>query len=252
MSFPGQASKQADCAVATSPAEDPGSPKQTGQPSAKRTSIGQVMMTIALVAVNLAILRATPMEIVTFPSAWVMLGTIDFVVLWKLILKRSFRAFHYTFMIVFVIAYFVTAVLVTTERLHPLGLLVRVYQQIAGEHANVISPGYTWEGEVWFVGFLSFSLAWALGLGAAWLERRRNWDIAAFFRGALVGFGTAALLLTLADVAASGGIVSPARLSVRLVLMGVCMTVGGRMGLSRMKSNMSGGENHGGHAGACP
>jgi hypothetical protein len=220
--------------------------------SAKRASIGQVMMVVALVAVNLAILRATPMEIVTFPSVWVVLGTIAFLVLWKLILKRPFRAFHYTFTIVFVIAYFETAFFVTRERFHPLGLLVRAYQQLAGEHADGISPGHLWTGEVWFAGFLSFSLACALGLGAAWLERRRNWDIAAFFRGALVGVGTAALLLTLADVAASGGIVSPAQPSVRLVLLDVCIIVGGRLGLSRLKSSTSDREGRSGNSEVSP
>ena len=137
-----------------------------------------------------------------------------------------------TFMIVFVIAYFVMANFVATERLHPLGLLVRVYQQLAGEETNRIAlAGFLRFGEIWMAAFLSFILAWALGLGAAWLERRRNWDIAAFFRGALVGFGTAAVLLTVADVAARGGIVSFARLSVRLVLLGVCMIVGGQDGV---------------------
>jgi hypothetical protein len=49
--------------------------------SARRAAIAQVMMVIALTAVSLAIVRVTPMEIVTFPSIWVVLGTIDFVIL---------------------------------------------------------------------------------------------------------------------------------------------------------------------------
>jgi hypothetical protein len=36
--------------------------------SAKRASIGQVMMVVALAAVNLAVVRAAPLEIVTFPT----------------------------------------------------------------------------------------------------------------------------------------------------------------------------------------
>jgi hypothetical protein len=203
--------------------------------SAKRASIGQVMMVVALTAVNLAILRATPLEIVTFPSVWVVLGMIAFVVLWKLILKRSFRAFHYTFMIVFVIAYFVMALLVTTERLNPLGLLVRGYQQLAGEHVNVISPGYLWEGEIWFAAFLSFSLAWAFGLGAAWLERRRDWDIAAFFRGSLVGLAIAILLATIGH-AIWGGEEQPSVLIGDRLILAVSLILGGMLGLSRLKS----------------
>jgi hypothetical protein len=71
--------------------------------SARRAAIAQVMMVIALTAVSLAIVRVTPMEIVTFPSIWVVLGTIDFVILWKLILSRSLRGFHYEFLIIVVI-----------------------------------------------------------------------------------------------------------------------------------------------------
>ncbi|MGO9470527.1 MAG: hypothetical protein ACLQVF_41070 [Isosphaeraceae bacterium] len=84
--------------------------------SAKRVSIGQVMMAIALAAVNLAVIRVTPWELVMYPAVWVLLGCIDFVIVWKLILRRSLRAFHYTFLIVFFIAFFVMANFVATER----------------------------------------------------------------------------------------------------------------------------------------
>jgi hypothetical protein len=211
--------------------------------SAKRASIAQVMMVVALVAVNLAVIRAMPLEIVTFPSLWVLFGSIDFLIFWKLILKRSLRAFHYTFLIVFVVAFFVLAFFVTTERLHPLGLLVRWYQQLTGEKTNGISLlGFLRIGEVWMAGFLSFALACATGLVAACLERRRDWDIAAFCRGALVGFGIANLLAII-DGAVWGWVVeSPARMIGHLVIEGFCVIVGGLMGLSRLKSSTLGGE----------
>ncbi len=147
-----------------------------------RGSIAQIMMAIALVAVNLALVRTAPQGVVMYPTLWIFLGSIDFVIVWKLILKRTLRAFHYTFLIVFVVAFVVTANLVATERLHPLGLVVGWYQQLAGENTIRISPGYVGIGEFWMTSFLTFMLAWAIGSVAAWLERRRDWDIAAFWR----------------------------------------------------------------------
>ena len=157
--------------------------------SAKRASIAQVMTVVALAAVNLAVMRVMPLEVVTYPTIWVLLGSIDFVFFWKVIVKRPLRAFHYTFLIVFIIAYIVMANLVATERLHSLGLLVRWYQQLAGAKTIHISPAFLWIGELWMACFLTFALACAIGLVAAWLESRRGWDIAAFCAGRLLGMG---------------------------------------------------------------
>jgi hypothetical protein len=226
--------------VTTSPAEDSGSFQGHRFMSTKRASIAQVMMIVALAAVNLAIAHATPWEIVTYPSLWVVMGLLDFLVVWKLILRRSFRAFHYTFQIVFVIAFFVMANLVATERLSPLGLLVRWYQHLSAEKTNSISLlGFVRIGEFWAVGFISFALAWAVGWVAAWLERRRDWDIAAFWRGALIGFLIAGLLATIDDMA-SGGLpleTYSIRWTGRMVLLGAGMILGGWMGLSWLKSS---------------
>jgi hypothetical protein len=126
--------------------------------SAKRVSIGQVMMVVALAAVNLAVARAMPLEVVIYPPLWVLMGSIDFLIIWKLILTRSLRAFHYTFLIVFVIAFFVMAL---------------VYE-------------------------------------AAW----------------------------------GGAQPSPVQLIARMVVLGVCLILGGLMGLSRLKSNKRGREGH--------
>ena len=210
--------------------------------SGNRVSIGQMMMVVALAAVNLAVTRAA-LGVDIYPQVLlVLLGSIDFLIIWKLILNRSLRAFHYTFLIVFVIAFFVMANFVATERLHPLGLLVRWYQHFTGEKTTSISLGFLETGEFWMACFLSFTLANAIGLAAAWLERRRGWDIAAFLRGALVGFGIANVL-ALIDGAAWGWVVeSRSRLIGRLVLLGVCLLLGGLMGLSRLKSNTPGRE----------
>ena len=64
-------------------------------------------------------------------AIWVVMGILDFLIVWKLILRRSLQAFHYTFLIVLFVSFFVLATLVATERLHPLGLLVRWYQHLS-------------------------------------------------------------------------------------------------------------------------
>jgi hypothetical protein len=212
--------------------------------SAKRTSIAQVMIVVAIVAVNLGLLRVTPVEIATYPTIWVLLGTIDFVVIWKIVLTRALRAFHYTFLIVFVIAYLVLANSAAMERIHPLGLLVRWYQQLAGEKTNLISLGWLRIGEIWMACFLSLALACAIGSVAAWLETRRSWDIAAFFRGAIVGLGIVMVLATIDDAVWGSVADSPARLIGRWVLLGACLILGGLMGLSRMKSSRPDLESH--------
>jgi hypothetical protein len=198
------------------------------------------MMVVALAAVNLAIARASPWEIVVFPSLWVMMGILDFVIVWKLIARRTFRAFQYTFMIVFVVAFFVMANLVAIERLHPLGLPIRWYQQLSGVKIDRIGLlGFIEIGEFWTVGFISFALAWAVGWVAAWLERRRQWDIAAFWRGALIGLLTAGLVATIDDATRGWQPLETysTRWAGRMVLLGAGLILGGRMGLSRLKSN---------------
>jgi hypothetical protein len=212
--------------------------------SGKRVSIGQVMMVVALAAVNLAMIRVTPLGVVMYPTVWVLLGCIDFLIVWKLILRRSLRAFHYTFLIVFVIAFVVMANFLATERLHPLGLLVRWYQHLAAEKTNSIARGFLWIGEFWMASALSLALGCAVGWVAAWLERRRDWDIAAFFRGALVGFGVFTLLALILDAAWGGAQPSPVQLIGRLGVMGVCLILGGLMGLSKLQSNRTGRESH--------
>ena len=207
-----------------------------------RITIGQVMTLVALAALNLAVARATPWEIVIYPTLWAFLGTIDFVVLWKVVLRRPLRAFQYTCLTVFIVAYLVTVNLVATERFHPLGPLIRWYQQHAAEGANTISIplGYVMIGEVWAVCFLSLALACAIGTVAAWMEKRHGWDIAAFFRGSLVGFGVFNLLAMIEGAIWGWEVESRGRLIGRLVVLGACWLMGGLMGLSRLRSNLRG------------
>jgi hypothetical protein len=128
--------------------------------SANRASIGQVTMVVAIAAVNLAILRPTPREFVTYPTLWVLLGAIDLVIFWKLVGKRSLQAFHYPFLIVFVIAFVVMANFAATGRLQPLGLLVGWYQQLSGGNTIPLSRGMTWISLTKFNGWGRFHSRW--------------------------------------------------------------------------------------------
>ena len=99
------------------------------------------------------------------------------------------------------------------------------------------SSGYFWLAECWMSCFLSLVLAYAIGAVASWSERRRGWDIAAFFRGAFIGFGIFIPLALVADAASDGMQPSSARLIGRLVVLAICLIVGGWLGVSRLKSS---------------
>src|SRR5947209_3059318 len=105
------------------------SPKPVEAPAMRlprvRLTIGQVMMVVALVAFNLAVASATPQQVATLPFLWgYLVGPVDFVVLWKLILKRPLQASHYTCLIVFLVSFAVLANLVATGRLRLMSALV--------------------------------------------------------------------------------------------------------------------------------
>jgi hypothetical protein len=204
---------------------------------AKWVTIGQVMMFVALVAVSLAIVRAAPWEeVVIYPPFWVVLGCLDFVIVWKLILNRPLRAYHYTVLVFFVVPFFAMANFVATERFHPLGFVIRCYQYLRGEDANTTSLGFLPIGEFWMACMMSYVFADPVGRIAARFEKRRGWDIAAFFRGALAGFGIANLLAIIEGAIWGFGEFSSIRLIANMVLLSVCVIVGGVTGLSKLKS----------------
>jgi hypothetical protein len=207
--------------------------------SGKRVSIAQVMMVVALAGLNLAVVRATPVEIVTFPTLWVAMGILDFLVIWKLILRRSLGAFHYSFLFILMITFIILANLVASEYLHPLRPLDRWYQQFSEKPRNMRSiAGLMNICEFWAVACLSVELAGVAGSAAAWLERRRGWDIAAFWRGALGGFFAAGLLVTVDDAACGWKPLETfsVRWIARMVAVGVGLILGGLIGLSKLKS----------------
>ncbi len=201
----------------------------------KRFTIRQVMILIALAGVSLAVLRTVPFDFLTFPAIWILVGTLDFVIARKLILERPFKAFHYTAIVVLIVLFIVLANLAATGLIHPLGLIVRWYQQVSGEGMNRMSlAGYLRVGEIWTVALLSLVLALSVGWVAAWLERRLSWDIAAFWRGAFVGLMIAGVLATIYDVAHPEP--GHVHLAARLIVIGALAISGGLLGLKWLRS----------------
>jgi hypothetical protein len=219
-----------------SPGDNRPSVKVTLALPARRASIAQVMSVIALVALNLALVRSVPADVLGYPTIWVFLALIDFVIFWKPILRRLFRAFHYTFFFSFVVVYIVMANAVAIERIHLLSHLVRWYQHVSEANAISISPGFLHIGEVWMACALSFALAIGIGIVAAWLERRLDWDIAAFWRVAFLGLGVFTVVSIAFELVWGGGELSSSQRIVNLLLMTICTLLGGRMGLSRLRS----------------
>jgi hypothetical protein len=213
----------------------------------KRFSIGQVMLFIALASVNLTVARAVPPEIYRYPTIWVMVEILDFVFVWKLLLRQDFQAFQYTFLIVLFFSYIVFVNLVATERIQPLLPLVRWYKQLVNEPFDFRSlAGLIYMAEIWSTAISGAVLACAVGLLARWLERRRGWDIAAFWRGALIGLLIACLVATIDEWANRWAPVetySPRWIG-RMLLMAVGVILGGLFGLSNLKSTGPGLNRH--------
>ena len=197
-------------------------------------TIGQVMTLVVLVALDLTVVAATPQQVVIYPFLWLYLGLIDFLVLWKLILRRPLRASHYTCLIVSFVASVVLANLLAAGRLRLLSPLV-LWLQHRAEGITGVPPRPLLVGEFWVACLGSLTLGCTLGWAAARLERLRGWDIAAFFRGALLGLVVSCVVMSVVG-AVWGWEISRARLIGGRVFLGVCLIVGGLMGLSKLKS----------------
>jgi hypothetical protein len=197
-------------------------------------SIGRLMKVVALVALNLTLVRAVPPEM-RFAGHWFLLGVLDFLILWKGILRRPLRAFHYTFLIVFVVGFIVLSNQVAMNRLHLIGPIAGWYRHVTGQSST--RPALTDFDEFWAAGALALAVAWAAGLLASRLGRGRGWDVAAFLRGALVGFGLFGLIATVHHAAAGPSEPTTPTVAVSLGLLGVSVVVGGLVGLRRLKSS---------------
>ncbi|SIN68105.1 hypothetical protein SAMN05444166_0056 [Singulisphaera sp. GP187] len=162
----------------------------------KGVTLGKLMKITALVALDLAILRAVSSGagLLLSPVVWFPLAALNYVVVWKIILGRPFQAFHYTFFVVYITSYIALGISSDGLSLHIVGTLVRWYRGMTGDQrGSILFNELVFIAEMWATCFLSILPAWATGLLAAQFERRRSWGIAAFIRGALIGYGVAML-----------------------------------------------------------
>src|SRR5262249_2407715 len=154
----------------------------------------------ALCALNLALLQALPRETLLIPTLWIFLAIPDFVVVWKLIHRRECRAFHYSFLIVLRPTFIILSNLTARESLQIFHTLVGQFGGVGLDpRRNTVLFEAVHFGDFWLDAALAAILAWAAGMLADWLERRRGWDIAAFWRGALLGLSGGFLIATIDD-----------------------------------------------------
>ena len=53
----------------------------------KTSSLARVMIVVAVVAVNLALLRAAPIQMIVSPFPWILLGVVNFFLIRKCVLR---------------------------------------------------------------------------------------------------------------------------------------------------------------------
>jgi hypothetical protein len=204
-----------------------------------RISLSQMMIIIALFALNLALLKILPRDSLLIPTFWILLAVPNFVIIWKLLLRRECRAFHYTFFVVLLPVFAILANLTARESLQILHILVGRFGGIVLDpRRNMQLYEVVHFGEFWLDATLAVLLAWSAGMLAAWLERRRGWDIAAFWRGALIGLLSVCVVATIDDGYFREGQPPQGTLQIasRWTLVASFMIVGGALGLSRLRS----------------
>jgi hypothetical protein len=181
-----------------------------------------LMKLVALIALDLAFLRLQPF-LPQSPLQLFALVMLDIVIIQYFILGRRLGAFHYTFLIVGLVA---------SLALHTLcfnGLYHR------------ITRNPTWVGNVGIAdrcvtSILGLLLAWAAGLWAARLVRsweprpdRTCWRIASFLQGALIGLGVfTVIVVTLNYSGQAPALLSPGQYVCLLGLgLAICPILGG-------------------------
>lgn len=199
-----------------------------------RSGLGRAMGAVVLVAVGLALLRGVePMILGAYGPLLAML-------LWLLyesvVRRRRLEGFHYAAAVVTVPAAGFLATQVAMDRFRPLGPLVRAWQWTTGDMG--VGSGFAWHAgaaEFAIGGLLSVLLGLTAGLAVRRLEQSRGWDLAPFFRGAIVGsFLSVPLLAVLFDMGPPpvGESFHPDRLA-RLAVLAAGFLLGGLAGTVR-------------------
>ncbi len=137
-----------------------------------RRGIGRVMAAVALAAIGLALTRRmNPMDLGAF-------GPLVAILLWLfytgLVERRRLEGFHYATAVVTVLASGFLARQIALDNFRPLGPIAKG-SQVAALVEHLIGAA------------LSLGLGLAAGIAVRRLEQARGWDLAPFFRGAIVG-----------------------------------------------------------------
>ena len=174
--------------------------------SVGRVSIGILMKLTAIIAVNLALIRAVP-DLLLFqaPPFLFLIVVLDLALIQALAFGRPLRTFYFTFLIVGIVSTGVVTALCTRDvrpprlSLHILETAIQHYRAVRGE-SQAISPyiEYPWltAAERCVTSMLALCPALvAAVLASRWMHRRckrlniRGQIVAAFLQGALVGVG---------------------------------------------------------------
>jgi hypothetical protein len=181
-----------------------------------------LMKLVALIALDLAFLRVQPF-LPQSPLQLFALVMLDLVIIQYFILGRRLGAFHYTFLIVGLVA---------SLALHTLcsnGLYHRITR-------NPTWVGYVGIADRCITSILGLLLAWTAGLWAARLVRSReprpdrlSRRIASFFQGALIGLGVfTVIVVTLNYLGKTPALLSPGQFVSLLGLgLAICPLLGG-------------------------
>jgi hypothetical protein len=174
--------------------------------SSQGVTLSLLMKLVALIALDQFFLRVHP-SLPRFPIQLFALVTLDLVAIQYLILSRRLVAFHYTFLIVGLVASMALHTL-SLNSLQVLETLIGLCQQITGT-PTWIRPslvGYLAIADQYMTSTLVLLLAWAAGLWVSRQATRRQPSpgracrlITSFFHGVLIGFGVFTLLLITID-----------------------------------------------------
>jgi len=163
--------------------------------SSQGVPLSLLMKLVALIALDLAFLRFQPF-LPQSPLLLFALVMLDLIIIQYFILGRRLGAFHYTFLIVGLVASLALHTC-SFNSLHTLETLIGLYQEITGTPTwKRQSLGCLAIADRCVTSTLVLLLAWAAGLWVARQVRRRQPRsgrqcrcIASFFQGALIGLG---------------------------------------------------------------
>jgi hypothetical protein len=189
--------------------------------SKQGVSLSLIMKLVALIALDLAFLRAQTYRLQS-PLFLFTLVTLDLVIIQTFILSRRLGPFHYTFLIVGLVASLTL----------PMFFNNGLFHGITGTPTSRQSPGSLAIADRCVTSTLGLLLAWATGL---WMARRPPsrlpWRIKSFFQGAMIGLGVFTVVLVAFNYSGQApALFSPGQFACLLGLgLAICPFLGGTL-----------------------